>query len=547
MVEVPWGTLASKPGAAEALIAMLLLRLRPMALPVDGAGGDGGRDLFEHSEAGELINYEIKSFTGRMAKGRRDQVRRSLISTAQHQPDHWDLLVPIDPNPAELKWFEGLRGDFPFVRYWRGLTWLNAQFAAHPDLVRSGVLSGSDEILKQIGEARAERDLLMRGVPDFADRYAALVRRAREVSPYYSMGVTSSADGTPVVEIVPKSQHIPEAAQITFTGHVVFRKDDPEHALLQERFEDAVRFGGDEVQLAGEYLQDFSVTAPAELGISGPTTLQTLQISQRREQLGQPAGAVVLVREQEAPVASLQILFSERSTGFSGGRLYGADLTGAFKAQLRLDASTGRMRFQMAFDPPERAMPTVYAPALRLMAEMLPGRSVELVMGGRVQFSERVSGFTGLMDPDAARRWADAFDDLARLQSRTGQYFQVPEGFDLHDAREIRNALALLNGDRIHLKGETISVGIVGREALAHFSGDFRHQLATVSERAVCEIGGNEIELGPMIQLVTIDRALNLAEASRRLEEEGEATLDLRVAEGTSVVRYLGDELPEPE
>ncbi|MFD7732186.1 hypothetical protein ACFV6F_17575 [Kitasatospora phosalacinea] len=547
MVEVPWGALASKPRVAESLIGMLLLRLRPMALPVDGVGGDGGRDLFECNDAGELINYEIKSFTGRMVKGRRDQVRKSLISTAQHQPDHWDLFVPIDPNPAELKWFEGLRGEFPFVRHWHGLTWLNAHFAAHPDLVRSGVLSSSDEILKQIGEARAERDLLMRGVPDFADRYAALVRRADEVSTHYSVRAASSVDGTPVIEIIPKSQYIPEAAQITFTGHVIFREDDPEHALLKERFEDAVRFGGDDVQLAAGCLQDFIVAAPAELGISGPAVLETLQISQQREQLDPPAVAVVLVREQEMPAASLQILFTQRSTGLSGGRLYGADLTGAFKAQLRLDASRHRLRFQMTFDPPERAMPTSYIPALRFMAAMLQGRSVELLLSGRAEFSEQVSGFAGLMDPDAARRWADAFDDLARLQSLTGRYFQVPEGFNLRDAREVRDVLALLNGERVQLKAETVSVGLVGREALAHFSGDFRHQLAAVHERAVYEIGGNEIELGTMVQLVTVDRAVNLEEASQQLEREGEATLDLRVAAGTSMVRYLGSELPGPQ
>jgi hypothetical protein len=44
-----------------------------------------------------------------MTAVRRRQVERSLVSAARHQPDHWDLLVPIDHNPAELLWFEGLR------------------------------------------------------------------------------------------------------------------------------------------------------------------------------------------------------------------------------------------------------------------------------------------------------------------------------------------------------------------------------------------------------------------------------------------------------
>jgi hypothetical protein len=94
--------------------------LQKQAHPVDGTGGDGGRDLFEYTDNGELVVYETKSFTGRMNAGRRRQVERSLVSAARHQPDHWDLLVPIDPNPVEQRWFDGLRGEFPFVRRWLG-------------------------------------------------------------------------------------------------------------------------------------------------------------------------------------------------------------------------------------------------------------------------------------------------------------------------------------------------------------------------------------------------------------------------------------------
>ncbi|MFC9285090.1 hypothetical protein [Streptomyces collinus] len=112
MVEVPWEQLAKKPKVCESLVTLLLLRLYPRAQPVDGMGGDGGRDLFEYTENNELINYEVKSFTGRMTKSRRDQVQRSLVSTARSQPDHWDLVVPIDPNPTEQLWFDGLRSEF---------------------------------------------------------------------------------------------------------------------------------------------------------------------------------------------------------------------------------------------------------------------------------------------------------------------------------------------------------------------------------------------------------------------------------------------------
>jgi hypothetical protein len=60
-----------------------------------------------------------------------------LTRTAiRHQPDRWDLLVPIGHDPADLRWFDGLREEFPFVREWCGRSWLDEKFAARPDLVR---------------------------------------------------------------------------------------------------------------------------------------------------------------------------------------------------------------------------------------------------------------------------------------------------------------------------------------------------------------------------------------------------------------------------
>jgi hypothetical protein len=44
--------------------------------------------------------------------------------------------VPIGHDPADLRWFDGLREEFPFVREWCGRSWLDEKFAARPDLVR---------------------------------------------------------------------------------------------------------------------------------------------------------------------------------------------------------------------------------------------------------------------------------------------------------------------------------------------------------------------------------------------------------------------------
>ncbi|MCX4758737.1 hypothetical protein [Kitasatospora purpeofusca] len=548
MVEVPWALLASQPKAVESLIGMLVLRLRPRAVPVDGSGGDGGRDLFEYAQSGELVLYEVKSFTGRMTNGRRKQVVDSLVSAARHQPDHWDLLVPIDPAPAEARWFEGLRLRFPFVRHWRGLTWLNTHFAAHPDLVRYSLHSSSDEILGMIKEVCAERAAMLSVVPDLAERHATLVRRANEASPHYGLRVATDDDGASVVEIVPRTAHIPADELITLTGQVALRKDDPEHVRLRERLDAVIRFGDGDIQLTGEHLAAFDVHAPAGLGIAGSDIPDRIRISALYETLEPPLDATVVVRtEAGLPAASLPVRFTERSRGSDGGHLYGSDLTGMFRLRLRLDLPAGRTQFTMTFAPPEQAMPSAYLPALSLIARMLPGRTVELITrtDGRSQISQPVPTSTGIMAPDLARRWADALEDLARLQRLTGHFFPLPNDFTLGDARDVREALDLLDGEKVQRTGGTVSVVVIAPEAFDHLATTGPARLAVVHRQVVFDFSGNEVDLGPMVETVVVDRVLNLPEARRDFDRDGRATVRLRIAADVPLIRYLGSELPD--
>lgn len=138
---VPWGELTEPQYAA--LVSMLLQRVLPDAEVLDGSGGDGGRDVQVRRD-GALTIYELKSFTGRLSSrspNRRMQVERSLARAAEHHPSEWYLVVPIDHTPDELEWFDGLKEKFPFVRAWRGKTWLNAHLSGYPELVRGALRS----------------------------------------------------------------------------------------------------------------------------------------------------------------------------------------------------------------------------------------------------------------------------------------------------------------------------------------------------------------------------------------------------------------------
>ncbi|MFB6643759.1 hypothetical protein ACFCYF_41755 [Streptomyces chartreusis] len=550
MVRVPWDELAKSPKVSESLVTLLMLRLRERAQAVDGSGGDGGRDLFEYTEGdGELVVYEAKSFTGRMTPGRRRQVVRSLVSAARHQPDHWDLLVPIDANPGEQQWFEGLRVQFPFVRAWLGRSWLDEKFAAHPDLVRYALDRSGDYVLERIVEARAEREALLGGLPDYLDRAGALHARAQEISPHYALHTTLGADGQTVVRLLPKGPALDGQEAIRFTGRVRFAAGDEQEAGRRRRFEETMRFGG-EVALTADNLAEVRLAGPAGLGLE-QFALGGVRITSPRQEVTPPLRGQVIVQESSGlPVSSLPVSFTYRVLGTDGGTLHGRDVTGLMRVRVRFNSRDLSGRMTLSFEPPETTMPAAVVPVLRLIAESSPGRFLALVFAGDTAGQMRAPITPGMIPPGweagEARFWADAYDDLARLQSRTSQFFPIPDDFTKQDVRHVQEIQALLDGQQVVLRGKSVSVDMTSAEGLDRLAG-IRGQmfrLAAAYESMIFTLGDHQIDLGPCIETYTMDKILNMKEARRALAEQGHAKVVMRLAEHFPAVRYLGTELP---
>lgn len=549
-MRVPWDKLAESPKVSESLVTLLTLRLREKARAVDGSGGDGGRDLFEYTEGGELVVYEAKSFTGRMTQVRRRQVVRSLVSAARHQPDHWDLLVPIDHNPAEERWFEGLREQFPFVREWLGRSWLDEKFAAHPDLVRYALQESGDYILERIAEARAERDVLLGGLPDYIERANALHARVQEISPHYAVHTTLGADGQTVVHLTPKGPAPDGQAAIRFTGRIRFPAGDPQEAQRRRQYEETMRFGG-EVELTADNLAEAGLAGPAGLGLE-QLTLGGVRITSPHQEVAPPLRGQIIVQEPSGlPVTSLPVTFTHRVLGTDGGTLHGSDLTGLMRVQVRFGRRDLSGQLKFSFEPPQAAMPTAMVPVLRLIAESYPGRFMALVLAGGTNGQLRAPVTTGMTprgwEAGEARFWADAYDSLARLQSRTGQFFPVPDDFTQQDVREVKEIHALLDGEKIVLRGESMSVEVISSEGLDKLAdihgGMFR--LTAGYESMIFTLGDHQIDLGPCTETYTMNKILNMKEARHEFAEHGHATVVMRLAEHIPAVRYLGAERSE--
>ena len=50
----------------------------------------------------------------------RNVARGHGVCRIGHEPVRWELVIPLDPSPAELQWFDSLRASYPGVELiWR--------------------------------------------------------------------------------------------------------------------------------------------------------------------------------------------------------------------------------------------------------------------------------------------------------------------------------------------------------------------------------------------------------------------------------------------
>ena len=261
----------------EDMVAVLISRLHPNAERIDGAGGDGGRDLQLRSP-GRLDLFELKSFTGRLgarSPNRRRQVEDSLQTGAGLQPDSWTLVVPINFNEAELSWFDGLREKYQFDLDWKGRDWLDDQMSSLSDVRRYYLEGASDEVVRILKELNREEGSLTGGVQDALTRAQALRRRLNDIDPQYRL------------EILPGPI---EAALVAFPGAVMYQQEthpgaDSWTISVLAKYRDAVRDRPIQVktnlvfdetvqsqELRKQYLDMMDYGSPQSVSIQGPPT-----------------------------------------------------------------------------------------------------------------------------------------------------------------------------------------------------------------------------------------------------------------------------------
>ncbi|MFC4110006.1 hypothetical protein [Micromonospora zhanjiangensis] len=535
VVSVPWEKL-SEPQYAD-LVSRLLLRLYPDAEVMDGSGGDGGRDV-QLRHAGRLSIYELKSFTGRLSSrspNRRSQVEKSLTQAAKLNPRAWYLVVPINHNPTELQWFTELKKTYRFIRQWHGRSWLNTQLAAHPDLVRAVLRDLDGELLEAIGEYRAERDMLAGGIPDLIARSEALNRRAEEISPDYHISATPANGRTQVTVTARQGAQPPP---ITVAGELHFPAT-PEGEQTRQRVDEAFAYGGD-LDLSGQFVGPLTLTAPAELGISGARPVTRLFISSVPERV-EPAllATLTVLSPAGMPQQGLEIAFTQRLRGQRGFTLRGSEHLDVLTVRLRIDElqRTGTITVSVAQAP--LATPSAALPLLRLLAAFRPPNLIRLhVNGASTPLAE-----TSIEEPlsDAApQQVVELVEALAAIQEHTRCAFAVPPTVTATDAAAIRRAARLIAGEQVPIADRGASFTLYPHDPdrlTGQFHGDV--QLLQVLPRTPLRIAGRELDLGPSITHVPRCRLAEGVDLTASAADGG-VTISVDLPAGQSVYRYLG-------
>ena len=308
--------------ANEDMNSVLVQRLHPTAVRIDGSGGDEGRDVQLMTDGG-LVVFQLKDFTGRLSTGgRKRQIVRSLEKAATHEPIRWELVVPIDPTPEELAWFEDETANFDFPCVWRGRTWLDGQHAQFPEIHRYFIERAADEVirlLEVIREPEASDPLsLVNAMTKASNRMA-------EIDPHYTFEVTVGPrpefppDGiawmtaTDNVTVMARPRYASALADrpIGFTVTLQGSKDEVEEWVRGLRFGDPVV-----VPHGGASISDYvgpEMFAPPE----GPVEMKLMARTQDlAEQV--PVTLEVWDREVESRLGALDVPISEVQQGMDG-------------------------------------------------------------------------------------------------------------------------------------------------------------------------------------------------------------------------------------
>jgi len=207
--------------------------------------------------------------------------------------------------------------------------------------------------------------------------------------------------------------------------------------------------------------------------------------------------ALVVLGDNDAEIARLDVSFSERVMTAARSRLSGRDASGSLHVDIEADLPPRSLRLQFRFHPDASARPADLRPVIGVLEALREGRRLGLWSHATGAWAaDPVAIPAG--HPALPDGYASTVELLAQIQQRTQRVFPMPAEIDEADADAIRRADSLLSGNAVSGRWQSATL-VIDQEGLALIesaSGAFGGRLDFTSEYAV-DIAGHTVVLGP--------------------------------------------------
>lgn len=408
--------------------------------PVDGRGGDGGRDIVVTQGDRKRI-FQLKYFPEGFPaenRSRRRQITKSFMKAMGHNPYEWVLVVPANLTPGEVDFIKSLGDDRPVKIRWLDRGDLNERMSTFPDL---DSYFQRDHLREAVKDFHAETATLTNGLPDVAQRLLRLKETADTLDPDWAVE-PSMSQGEVVLALTAKHPLAARDSPITISFQSALGPDQTELLASIRR---SLGFGTSEtIKLSTDLVSNFKV--------DGPEWIKTQ--SDTAEVMWMPAG--------ESPLKGtpVEIRFLDADGSVVGSHEGSADHFGNAAEGFSLEASFYRQMKMTILLPHDQTagcdlsytfnvrtiQPTDALAILELNSQLKFCCRAEIYVNGSQLAQWRIDIDESYVEEEELRAARLLAEDLDRIQQHTKTRFPIPSEMTPEERVGLRFASLLLEG-----------------------------------------------------------------------------------------------------
>ncbi|WP_442545206.1 hypothetical protein ACSBOX_05890 [Arthrobacter sp. KN11-1C] len=484
--------------------------------PVDGRGGDGGRDIVVTQGNRKRI-FQLKYFPEGFPaenRSRRRQIINSFKKAMDHNPYEWVLVVPANLTPGEVEFIKNLGEGRPVKIRWLDRGDLNERMATFPDLDR---YFQRDHLREAVRDFHAETATLTNGLPDLAQRMLRLKETADTLDPDWTVE-PSMSQGEVVLALTAK--HPLAARDSPITVSIQSTLGDQSELLAGIRR--SLGFGTSEtIKLSADLVSSFKVDGPEWIRTQTDTA----------EVMWMPAG--------ESPLkgASVEIRFldadgsivgsHEGSADHVGGAIEGFSLEVSFYRQMKMtillphDQTAG---CDLSYSFNVRGIQPMDAFAiLELNSQLRTCLRAGIYVNGSELAQFRLGNDEPYVEEEELQAARLIAEDLAQIQHHTKTRFPIPNEMTAEDRVGLRVASLLLGGKCCIYPGAAVTTATLSVDGSPELEGMLKQDAFMIRfdyEDFSVSLGHRVLKLGTVIVFHPSVRLENAASIKRMLAKK---------------------------